>query len=110
MKSSDKIGVVAAATTTVAIACFVLSLLSAGVGHGSYLPFPISFPYAFLSVELFGGDIGLIAGTLMFAQFLIYGIVVSRAWLADRLSKGAAAVMLTHGVIASVCIVIFYAS
>ena len=110
MTRSLKIGIVAVAMVIAALACFVLSLLSAGVGHGSYFPFAICFPYAFLSVEVLGGDIGLIAGTLMVAQFLVYGIVLGRAWLEDRLPKGAAVVMITHFVVAAVCTVIFYAT
>ena len=108
MEQSRKIGVVTALTVVVAVACFGVSFLSAGVGHGSYLPFAIFFPYSFLATVLLGGGIGVIAGTLTLAQFPVYGVVLGRAWLRDSLRRRAAWVIVTHVLFATVCTVIFF--
>ena len=107
MNSTRKIGVVAAATLVVGLATFGVSLLSAGVGHGSYLPFAIFFPYSFLATVGLGGDIGIVAGTLTLAQFPVYGVVLGRAWLRDDLRRRATWVIVAHVLVATVCSVIF---
>jgi hypothetical protein len=108
MDSSRKIGVVAALTVVVGVVAFVVSFLSAGVGHGSYLPFAIFFPYSFLATVLLGGGIGDIAGTLTLAQFPVYGLILGRAWLRDYLRRRAAFLIIAHVVVAAICTVIFF--
>lgn len=110
MEPSRKIGVVTALTVVVSVVAFGVSLLSAGAGHGSYLPFAIFFPYSFLAIVLLEGEIGIIAGTLILVQFPMYGFVLGCAWLRDRLRWPAAWVIVTHILVAIVCTVIFIAT
>ena len=109
MEKSHKIGIVTALTIVSALACFGISALSAGVGHGSYLPFAVFFPYAFLASDVFGG-IGIIAAFLALAQFPSYGAVLGRAWIHDRLRPAVARLAIVHSIAAVVCAVIFMTS
>lgn len=108
MDSKHKIGVVTAATLVVGLAAFGVSFLFAGVGHGSYLPFAILFPYSFLSTVVLGGGIGIVAATLMLAQFPSYGILLGRAWLRGGLRWRTTWVIVVHFLLATVCTVIFF--
>ena len=110
MEPSRKIAVVTTLTVVVALVCLGLSFLFAGVGHGSYLLFAIFFPYAFLATVLLGGNIGVLAGVLTLAQFPVYGVVLGRAWLRDRLRQGAGFIIIAHVALAGICAVIFFRS
>ncbi len=109
MEKSRKILTVTAITIVTALVCFAISALSAGVGHGSYLPFAVFFPYAFLASDLLGG-IGIIAAFFALAQFPGYGAVLGRAWVHNRLCAAAVRIAIVHSIALVVCAVIFITS
>jgi hypothetical protein len=109
MTLSAKIGVVTISTVVVAALCIVSSILAAGVGHGSYMPFAMLFPFAFLTSTLLG-DIGPIARGLAIIQFPVYGFILRHAWYRGRLRSRATILAIVHGASAAVIATAFRSS
>ena len=109
MTRTSKISISVAASVLAMCLSFGASFLSAGVGHGSYLPFAVLFPFAFLA-SIPAQRIGAVAGILAVAQFPAYGFVMGRAWLRDTLPRVATYLLITHAIAATVCTVIFLAT
>jgi hypothetical protein len=110
MNSSAKIGLVATATLIVAIAALGACFLSAGVGHGSYLPFAILFPYSFLTSVALGGGIDAGSGALALVQFPFYGVTLGYAWFRGGLGRRTSWILATHLLAAAASAVSFFRS
>ena len=81
--------------------------MAAGVGHGSYLPFALIFPFAFMVAAAAPDALPLIWAVAL-AQFPIYGFVVGRRWISYPLRKAVFLIWVTHGVVAVMSAVIYF--
>ena len=103
MTHAQKIGVSVVATAGVtAVAAFV-TLRAMGIGHGSYVPAALLFPFAMIPA-FFINDTDWLIMTLALLQFPIYGTFIGRAWLSARLPRTALAVSIVHIVTALGCV------
>ncbi|MBI3876083.1 MAG: hypothetical protein HY300_09045 [Verrucomicrobia bacterium] len=103
MSHAQKIAVSAFATACIATAAALIALQAIGIGHGSYIPAALLFPFAFLTAFVVHHMDWLLM-TLALAQFPIYGVFLGRAWLRERLKKTVIVVVVVHVVAASGCL------
>jgi hypothetical protein len=88
----------------VTIVCFFFGAASAGVGHGSGLPFAVLFPYWFALLEIgealrftgLGMGVGLFGMVLLVLQYPLYGLVIGIAWLKGKLIWAATVLIALH--------------
>jgi hypothetical protein len=82
--------------------CLLLAIGSAGAGHGDYFWAKIIYPYTMLSTLVFG-SITIPFRLLAVAQLPLYGVLLSIAWLRNRLGLAALGLLTVHAVAALAC-------
>ena len=103
MTHAQKIGVSAAITAGVTTIAAFVALQAMGIGHGSYVPAALLFPFALLTAFIVHHTDWILM-TVALLQFPIYGVVIGRAWLRDRLPKAAIVVSILHVAAALGCV------
>ena len=81
------------------------TILFTGGGHGTYLPVKLLFPYAFISILLFGKVTSSFL-LISLAQFPIYGLVLGVANKRDCFTIAKILVFLLHFPVVVLCFVI----
>lgn len=95
MSHAQRIGISAIITAGVTIVAAFFALEAMGIGHGSHIPAALLFPFAFLTAfVVHHADWFLM--TVVFSQFPIYGTILGRAWLRERLPGAAISVVVVH--------------
>jgi len=85
--------------------CLLLAIASAGAVHGDYFWAKIIYPYTMLSTLLFN-SITIPFRVLAVAQLPIYGVLLSIAWLRNRLGLAALVLFALHTAAALACFVV----
>ena len=75
--------------------CLLLATASAGAGHGDYFWAKIVYPYTMLSTLVFG-SITIPFRLLAVVQLPLYGVLLSIAWLRNRLGLAALVLLTVH--------------
>jgi hypothetical protein len=94
MTHAQKIGVSFITTAGMTIVAAFIALQAIGIGHGSYVPAALLFPFALLTAFVIHHADWLLM-TVALSQFPIYGTVLGRAWLRDRLPRATMAVTMS---------------
>ncbi|WP_269525990.1 hypothetical protein [Coraliomargarita parva] len=81
----------------------LLSIMSAGAGHGNYLAAKFLYPYSMVSTYFFE-SIMLPFVVLAFVQYPVYGCLFGRAYVAKKERFAAWSVCVLH----VVCVVLLY--
>ena len=102
MSHAQKIGVSVITTAGVTIVAAFVALQAIGIGHGSYIPAALLFPFALLTAFVVHHTDWLLM-TVALSQFPIYGTFLGRAWLRDRLPRAAISVTVVHVIAALGC-------
>jgi hypothetical protein len=82
--------------------CLLVALESAGAGHGDYFWAKVIYPYTMLSAVLLG-SIAIPFALFAVLQLPMYGLVLSIAWLKNRLGLAALILFALHALTVLAC-------
>ena len=90
--------------------CLAIAALSGGVGHGTYVPAVILFPFAALTVvaldHFFNATIPMMIIAAL--QFPIYGLLISWAKRRSRSVMALALILTLHVIVVVIGVTVIY--
>src|SRR3954468_4460206 len=98
-RPAAKIAISSAITFGGFITAAVISILAAGVGHGSYIPMGLFFPYGMFAAEV-SHDLNWTVPVLGGLKVAIYAAVFGRGWIRGHPRKIGFRIAICHAVAA----------